>query len=94
MINVVPEFKPVTVRVNKFRHLNISLDNPGPTAGVRIEVNTYDADRGGMKTFLLRISVDRLCNLINVLADVESFAVAQNWIEAPVNDDAADGGAA
>jgi hypothetical protein len=84
-MNPVSEFKPVTVRVNKFRSLNISMDNPGPFAGVKIEVNTYDTDRGGMRTFLLRITVDRLCDFINVLADIESFSVAQGWIQEPIS---------
>jgi hypothetical protein len=92
-MNPIPEFKPVTVRVNKFRTMHITLDNPGPSAGVRIEIKTYDSDRGAMKTYLLRITVDRLCDFINALANIEAFAVQKGWIEAPINDDAANGDA-
>jgi hypothetical protein len=88
------EFLPVVVRLSKYRTIRISVDTPPDyQPSVVLRRDTYDSKTGQLKTLAISVSMRSLSEFINAFADVESFAVAQNWIEAPVNSDAANGDA-
>lgn len=92
-MNTNEEFQPVIVRLSKYRTIRISIDTPPDyPPSVNLRRDTYDSKTGQLKTLGISVSIRSLSEFINALAAVEEFAVAQGWIDAPVND-ATDGSA-